>query len=115
MEQHAAFSQTERDYYSAYIVPKSPLGDDIVRALAHHLPPVSNSVNVDTTSGEARNSATGLRVKCWDEKLTELNGDHAVVTVTWYSGNLGAGGHRIELARRDKKWVVVQEKMLWVS
>src|SRR5688500_1427626 len=56
MQRHASFSQGERDHYSAYVVPESPLGDAIVEALANHTPPVSNSIKVDATSGEARNS-----------------------------------------------------------
>src|SRR5688572_7668646 len=85
MERHASFSQAERETYSAYVVPESALGDAIVKAFANHTPPVSNSIKVDATSGEARNSATGRPFKSWDAKLVELDGDRAVVTVTWYS------------------------------
>jgi len=115
MEQHASFSQAERETYSAYVVPESPLGDAIVKAFANHTPPVSNSIKVDATSGEARNSSNGRPVKSWDAELVELNGDRAVVNVTWYSASLAAGGHRVELERRGGKWAVVQERMEWVS
>ena len=115
IERHASFTQAERETYSAYVVPESPLGDAIVEAFANHTPPVSNSIKVDATSGDARNSANGRPVKSWDAKLVESIGDRAVVNVTWYSASLAAGGHRVELERQEGKWAVVRERMEWVS
>jgi hypothetical protein len=115
MEQHASFSQAERDHYSAYVVPDSPLGAAIVEAFAGKVPPVSRSIKVDSSSGEARDAANNRPVKCWDAKLVKLGGERAVVYVSWYSGSLGEGGHRVELAWREGKWVVLHEEMEWVS
>lgn len=115
IERHASFSEAERKKYSAYVVPQSPLGDAVVRAFAGRTPPVSNTVKVDTASGDARSAADNRPVKCWNVKLRERHGDGAVVGVSWYSGLLAAGGYRVELARRDGKWVVVRARMEWVS
>lgn len=110
-----ASSPAERETYSTYVVPKSPLGDAAVRAFAGNSPPVSNAAEVDMTSGAARDSANGRRVKTWDAKVLELDGDRAVVAVDWYSANLASGVHVIELAWREGKWVFVKQRTAFVS
>jgi hypothetical protein len=106
----------ERDHYSAYVLPKDgEFTPDLVAAFAGYKPPVTASIKVVTGKGEARDKATGKRVKLWSVKVTEIHGDRATAYVSWYVAPLGAGGHTLQLWRKDGKWIVESENMDWVS
>ena len=47
--------------------------------------------------------------------IRKIHGDHAIAYVSWYSGNLAAGGHTIHLRRKDGNWIVESEKLDWIS
>jgi len=115
IEEHATFSENERKAYAAYVLPTSPVGDAVISANPRHVPPLTNSIKVDTSSGVAKDAASGRPVKLWTVKLREVQGDHAIVQVTWYSGSLSSGMHRIELDRVDGKWRVVKRVLEVIS
>jgi hypothetical protein len=115
IEKHARLSAAERKFYSAYVVPRSSLGDAIVAAFPHHLPLITNSIEVDTTTGEALNRATRARVKLWDTGSCSIDRDGATVVVNWYSGNVGAGMNLVELRRVNGIWQVTGEQQGWLS
>lgn len=108
-------SGAERDHFSAYVIERGEFTAELVAALRGHRPPVVADIEVSIESGQAIDKATGKPVKKWSVGIRKLHGDRAIAYVTWYSGNLAAGGHTIHLRRKDGRWIVASEKMEWIS
>jgi len=108
-------SGSERDFYSAYVLEQGEFTAELLKSFPNYHPPVSTSIEVSTESGGAVDKATGKPVKLWSVKVQEVRGERATAYVSWYSGNLAAGGHTIKLSRKNGKWVVTSEKMNWIS
>ena len=70
---HSSTRSGARLYYSAYVLPKDgEFTSELVAAFAGYKPPVTASIKVVTGKGEARDKATGKRVKLWSGKVTEI-------------------------------------------
>ena len=100
---------------AAYVLRDKRDGDALVRRFPGHVPPVSNTVDVDTSSGLALDRATGKRVDLWSATVDEITGDHAVVHVSVYSGSLSAAGYTLHLRRTANGWQVVAERLNYVA
>lgn len=100
---------------AAFVIQDERDGDVLVGKFAGHSPPVSNTVEVDTESGLALDRATGRRVTLWSAEVEDVKGDGAVVRVSLYSGSLAAAGFTLGLRRGANAWVVVSERMEYVS
>ena len=105
----------DRDYYSAYVIENGEFTAQLVAAFADYKPKVVMNIQISNDKGEARNKATGKLVQLCSVKVHEIKGNNATVYVTWYSAPEGAGGHTIQLQKKDGKWTVESEKMDWVS
>jgi hypothetical protein len=106
---------TNRDYYSAYEVDGGNFTAQLVSDFAGYKPVVRSDIQVSMDSGEARDSATGKRVKLWRVAVEEIHDDRAEAHVSWYVAPEGAAGYTIRLQRRNGGWIVESEVMNWVS
>jgi hypothetical protein len=104
-----------RDFYSAYVLDGREFTLQLETAFRDYKPRVTDGIRVSTRSGEARDTATGKRVKVWSVQSGEPQHDEATAYVSWYVSPLGAAGFILQLQRRGEKWIVVSEKMEWVS
>ncbi len=100
---------------SAYVLAPGEFAPRLVAAFAGFKPMVTTNIQISTDSGLARNKATGALVKIWNVEVREVNWDNAIAYVSWYEGNLAAGGHTVRLHRKDGRWSVISESMDWVS
>jgi hypothetical protein len=108
-------SPAERASCSAYVLEQGEFTSQLLASFQHYKPIVTTNIQFSTDSGMALDKATGKRVKLWSVEIREIDGDVAVAHVTWYSGRRAAGGHTIELRRKQGIWVVQSERKDWVS
>jgi hypothetical protein len=116
MEAHSGHG-VERNYYSAYVIEGGEFTSRLVAAFADYKPSVVAGAEVEiiAESGEARDKATGNRVKLWSVTVVKICGDRATAGVSWYSANLASAGHTIHLRRKNGRWVVESEQVNWIS
>jgi hypothetical protein len=115
MDSHSGHGHGEGDC-SAYVVDGGEFTPQLLTAFADYQPPVVANVQLSQNAvGAVIDKATGKRVKAWSVKVEGINGVYATAGVTWHSGNLAAGGHTLRLHRKNGHWIVVSEKMDWIS
>ena len=106
----------ERDHYFAYVLPKDgEFTPELVAAFAGYKPPVMPRTKAAAGNRGAHDEATGKPFKFWSGKVTDIHRDRATAYVSWYVGPLAAGGHTLQLRRKEGKWIVESEKQDWIS
>jgi len=115
-DQHSRYIG-ERDGRLCYVIKRGEFTEPLLASFAGYTPTVTATTNLQISkdTGLAIDKATGKAVKSWTVEVREIQGDSAIAYVSWYSSGLAAGGHTIYLKRKNNKWVVVSEKMDWVS
>jgi hypothetical protein len=115
-DQHSS-SASEQDGHICYVIKKTEYAEQLLSSFSGYNPNFATTTNIETSAdtGLSVDKTTGKAIKFWTVEVNEIHGDNAIAYVSWYSSRQGAGGHTIYLKRNNNKWVVVSEKMDWVS
>jgi hypothetical protein len=105
-------SRSARSEYSAFVVPK-----EFARYFSEIRPPVvrDDEKRYLTDTGLAMDRITGKPVMLWSVSKATISGEIATCYVTWWIGNLGAGGHTVSLRKVRGTWIAEREEMIWVA
>jgi hypothetical protein len=102
-------------YFLSYGKDKEP-GDDFIVRFKDHKPPVKKRSQSSKVEGEVIDKETGERglifsavtIKVIDANKVQVDGGY-------YEGGLSSSGNVYTLERKEGKWIVTKDQMLWIS
>ena len=89
--------------------------DDFMRRFAGHTPPVKKFSRASFEDG-LKDEETGARGLIFRVTVIKwITGSRVEVGGGYYEGQVSSSGNTYYVEKRDGKWVVVRDKMYWIS
>jgi hypothetical protein len=112
---NASGQQQNAKVYFLFIGKDKDPGDELIERFKDHKPPVKKGSRASLEGG-AIDKETGERgLVFYATTIKEISEDKVEVEGGYYEAGLSSSGNTYTVERKDKKWVVTEDKMLWIS